>query len=158
MGLTINAYGNCQPIDVVLDDDGEPVDPRTVRPYVNPNFPDQADDVVPDGWYQYETATSFEAGSYPSYGDWRRQLSALGGYELKDAWEGRVGSGAFLELVNFADNEGAIGARTSAKLADDFAANEDAARRAMDPYDFGLYMKWKEAFTMARDGGLVNFR
>lgn len=157
MSLNVNAYGNCQPIDVVLDEDDEPMDPRTVLPYVNPDFPAQADDVS-NRWYQYETTTSFEAGSYGGYGDWRHELAAIGGYEAEDAWHGRVVSAPFVELVNFADNEGVIGPKTSAKLANDFATHRDAAQDQMERYGFGLYVKWQEAFTMARNGGFVNFR
>lgn len=158
MGLDINAYGRCTPIGVTFDAHGEVEQPRTVKPYVNPDFPAQADGIISNIWYQYETCMTFGAGSYPSYGAWRRELAKIGGYDQKDVWEGRIAEGPFVELVNFADNEGVLGPETSAKLARDFEDRMERARNMMDGDDFRLYGKWLKALTMAADGGLINFR
>ena len=158
MGLDIRAYSQCSPIEVTFDEDDEVVEANVVKPYVNPDFPTQAESVSSDVWYRYRDHMSFQAGSYPFYGPWRRELARVGGYEAEDAWEGRVTQGPFVELVNFADNEGVLGPMTSAKLAQDFRDNRERARELMDAEDFRLYGKWIEALTMASDGGLINFR
>lgn len=158
MSLHIRAYGRCTPTEVTFDDEQEVVQDNVVRPYVNADFPAQADGIVHGAWYRYEAQMSFGAGSYDGYGEWRRELARIGGYEAERAWEGFVDEAPFLELVNFADNEGVIGPRTSAKLSADFAAHEDVARGRMDDDGFRRYRKWLEAFTMAADGGFVDFR
>jgi hypothetical protein len=158
MGLDIRAYGRCMPIEVTFDEEGEVVETNVVNPYVNPDFPGQAEGISSDAWYRYRDHMSFDAGSYPSYGAWRRELARVGGYEAEDAWEGRVTTGPFVELVFFADNEGVLGPLTSAKLARDFSDNKARARGLLEPEDMRLYHKWLEALTMAADGGLINFR
>jgi len=157
MGLNISAYSNCKPVDVELDEEGESTIENTVETHVNFDYPERADGMPSRQWYQYDRSMSFTAGSYPNYGHWRRQLASLGGYDAEDAWNGLVPSGPFLELVDFADNEGVIGPITSAKLANDFATYETAARKVMEGRDMVLYKKWRQAFEMARQGGLIKF-
>jgi len=72
-------------------------------------------------------------------------------------------AGPFVELIDFADNEGIIGPRTSAKLAADLVdwksraeahaaafENEDEGRFFLD-----CYAEWTRAFDLAKNGGVV---
>lgn len=156
MGLDINAYRNCK---LVSDGaKGFPTGDNTAWPYVNPSFPQRADAILHHHWYKYEDKTRFCAGTYDAYGEWRTELARLAGYAKEDSWNGTITSGPFYELINFADNEGIIGAETSAKLAADFAAHEAEAQQKMEPYDFDRYQRWKQAFEIASQNGMVEFR
>jgi hypothetical protein len=70
--------------------------------------------------------------------------------------------GPFWELIQFADNEGYIGPTVAAKLATDFANWADRAKEfAKDPevgeWWLVSYNKWRQAFELAADGGVVDF-
>jgi hypothetical protein len=121
-----------------------------VQPYINPDFPDQADGV--SGCYQ-KTAQSqevdFRAGSYSGYNWWREELETMA-----------RGSFAFADMIHFSDCEGTIGPVTSAKLARDFAKFQPQANaRAEDGTMFtAKYNLWRKAFETASDNGFVRFR
>jgi hypothetical protein len=129
--------------------------------YPNPDFAAIGqDDGLERGAYSGERGDGFRAGSYSGYNRWREQLSmmALGVmprivWNNPDEFEGRP----FYEIVHFADNEGVIGPKTSAKLAKDFEDHLDKAREELDEYSFGKYEEWLKAFQTAADDGLVQF-
>lgn len=157
MGLDITAYRDCTPVAVELDDEGQPTRDDVVRAWVNGNYPERAEGLQHLRYYVHGDSMDFSAGPYSAYDAWRRELARIGGYEAEDAWEGRVDTAPFLEMVDFADNEGVIGPATCTKLAQDFAAHEDTARAAMSKQHFGLYAKWWQAFELARHNGFVRF-
>lgn len=128
--------------------------------YVNPGFIAQADGLT-DGIYAVEGTDSFRAGSYGSYNHFREQLARMVGYSPDDAWEGRVVDRPFIELINFSDCEGSIGPKTSAKLANDFAAHQATAgvieSNVHDATFAQRYRQFRAAFETAAKGGYVSF-
>jgi hypothetical protein len=84
-------------------------------------------------------------------------------WDNPDAFQGKP----FVELINFADNEGAIGPETSRKLAQDFDAHSDHFRQLMSTEleqvtieaerFIELYNEFHRAFEVASDDGFVVF-
>ena len=180
MGLSTYAYKGLENLDCLFDECGEPVDPVTREPYENyvqlyrsPDFPEQADDLKEMGWYLYKDSDHFYSTSYSGYNWWRETLAKLAGYE--PVWyesvpgyapskklSHQVGafgvdSGAFHELICFSDCEGTIGAKTSAKLAKDFAEFDEKAKALGDDRFYKGYELFKECFEFASDNGAVKF-
>jgi hypothetical protein len=166
MGLDITAYEKltfAREQEDEDDDGGE----GGVRVYQNPDFPERADGLR-KGIYRTDGETHrFRAGSYSGYSFWRGQLArgfmgleaTFMKWEVTEAHAGLP----FYELVNFSDCEGFIGARTSVKLAKDFADHRDRAVKleADGKVCVGfveLYDEWARAFQIAARGGAVHFR
>jgi hypothetical protein len=171
MGLDISAYSELEKIDSV-DEDGELVIPGKGYAYRLPNvttlsdspvFPQQAEHYAntPYSAYSYKEAVEFRAGSYSGYNNWRHLLAKLAGYSDEDAFRGLAKNRPFNELVNFSDCEGIIGPKTSAKLAKDFAAFDEAARKWPNDQDcawfYEKYAEWHKAFVLAANNGAVEF-
>lgn len=175
MGLDITAYSKLKVVDVVYDADGEPIDPVTreslfvsaadfAHIYVNPDFPERADALM-RGYYLYGETLGFRAGSYSYYSRWREELAKLAGYPgssdslypcSSTVYE--AFGGPFWELINFSDCEGAIGPKTSAKLAEDFAGFRKKLDGAVVSMGFvDTYDEFEKAFQLAADGGAVCF-
>lgn len=114
------------------------------------------------GCYEADDGFHFRAGSYSGYNDWRRWLSetqlGVPPQAVWDAPESFAGK-PFVELVNFADSEGAIGPVTSAKLAEDFRSHQSQPD-LQDPtgYYLSKWDEWARAFALAADDGFVVFR
>jgi hypothetical protein len=172
MGLDITAYKQLAPaVDVECYSDGEPLDyhsywrPGPSLEWSNKTFPGRCDDVDPDTIYSFADSFQFRAGSYGGYNQWRDHLARMAGYgSAKRVFDVQVAVGPFIELIDFADNEGAIGATISAKLARDFLDN--AAKAAEYAATLGVedgawflarYLDWQMAFEMAADHGAVDF-
>ena len=164
MGLDITAASKLELIpDAPADLDGFHVGS-------NPDeFADRADGLKP-GFYRCGKTLNFRAGSYSGYNAWRELLAKLAGYPERvhlsgykppeklhaaGAWEAT--EGPFWELINFSDCEGTIGPKTSAKLAQDFAEHQAAADAHPAEWFRDLYRTWRLAFTMAAQGGAVDF-
>jgi len=182
MGLDISVYRKVTFVRDMDPDEDEGADWRSRgRLASHPHFPAQFDGMK-DGLYELsgdcERASAaewkggepdpdrmqFRAGSYSGYSQWRARLAQLAGYRAE--WRGDwnvPASGPFVELVNFSDCEGAIGPKTSAKLAKDFAewqerADAYAATLGDDGAWFAeLYRTWRRAFEMAAGTGAVDF-
>ncbi len=156
-GLDISAYKNlCEVEKPVLDEEGYPKDwmhqwkPGAGMEWSESIWPGKGFPVTPNSVYEYEEVYSFHAGSYSSYSWWKSKLS-----EFK-------GERAFQELFDFADTEGVIGAKLSAKLRDDFNKyHEEAVIFANTIEDGGVfiekYVKWQKAFQIAPENGAVEF-
>lgn len=116
---------------------------------------------IQPGVYTFAAFGDFSAGSYVGYDEWRQGLARFAfGKSLERAWMENP-KGAFAELLRFADDSGVIGAAVSAKLARDFAENEDRAveyakTQGQDDW-LALYRDFKRAFETAADGGAVYF-
>lgn len=164
MGLAVTAYKKIRIVENDLDDED------LLRILVNPAFPGRADDLVDGATYDYADSMRGWSAPYSSYGEWRNQLAALAGYPAVDHADGRRGvrklhtagawamnGGPFWELINFADNEGCIGAVVSAKLARDFAEHQSKADAHSDPWFRERYAQWRSVFEFAADGGAVEF-
>ncbi len=165
MGLDITAYSKLVPApNAELDRDGYPVDwnshfnaHKGVLAFTEENWPGRSGGIAP-GVYTFGEALRFRAGSYGGYNAWRRDLTQLAGYASIDAvWSDAVTEGPFYELINFADNEGVIGAAVSAKLAKDFAEYAERAEAFPDLWFVASYQNWRKAFELAADGGCVDF-
>lgn len=158
MGLDITAYKKLSKVEnPKLDDDGYPENWQTEwKPgggmiWSESCFPGRGEGVEPNTVYKYEDEFDFRAGSYSGYGWWRERLE-----EISDG-------NSFLELINFADNEGVIGSVVSKKLYNDFVSNAELAEKYSKTigedgeYWFDKYNSWMKAFEMAMDDGAVNF-
>lgn len=159
MGLDITAYSNMNRVDID-DDAGDEGWPRHVRAYPNPSWPDRAGSITA-GWYERTEATevmAFRAGGYSAYNAWRDRLSWLGlGMGAVRVWNGEAGDGPFVALIDFADNEGIIGPETSKRLADQFAEHRSRVAEKADADFMRLYDQLAAAFTLAANGGFVDF-
>ena len=170
MGLDITAYRKLEPAPMQgFDADGEPLQMDAVRLYRNGDFPGRADDIDESVAYVPLNSFDFCAGSYGGYNYWREQLAELAGYPKGEYLDGGVKGeshcaacwsgviGPFSELINFADNEGVIGASVAAKLAKDFAEYQAKADAHPDERFRDRYADWRRAFEMAADNGAVSF-
>ena len=170
MGLDICYYGglhklSSQPTDQAAIE--RLLDRRdVVHIYSNESFPGRAEPLEQGAFYTFDfEGEGFRAGSYSGYGNWRRQLAKLAGYQSPEAvWDSiSITSGPFYELINFSDCEGTIGPAVSAKLAADFAEFQSAADKSVDDGDWdpkyfvSLYNNWRKAFETAADNGAVCF-
>ncbi len=176
MGLDITAYRQLTKLDVLFNEDGEPIDPSTnepmenyFKPYSNPDFPGRADGL--DGTYSYEYAEHVFSRGYGSYGRWRETLAKLAGYPLHErvkfgaveashaaaAWNGKIIEGPFYELVNFADNEGTIGPIVAAKLLRDFVEFDERAKAITEPLFYDGYCDMRRGLEIAADSGALDF-
>lgn len=164
MGLDITWYRECKLAPTAVQQDVDAPD-GMFRAYVNSHFPGREGQIKDRTVYTYERSDGFRAGSYSGYNGWREQLAVLAGYPAErgsghshdhsaGAWA--VASGPFWELINFADNEGIIGAEVSAKLAKDFETFLPQAT-AIGGYFAELYGRWRNAFEQAQHNGCVDF-
>jgi hypothetical protein len=144
MSLEILAYPRIVPVD----------DPNAERLYINPAFPAQADDLK-TGYYEGTPARCYHA-SYRAYNDWREKLCVtVLGVVPQYVWE-HPQPGPFVELINFADNEGLIGPKTCAKLHADFLKYRDAVKHLGEDF-LKDYDDIAEAFEIGSSGA-VSFR
>jgi hypothetical protein len=168
MVLDVSAYSNIKLLENVhLDEDGDPVDDAEelvdyFQPCVNAHYPSHAEGIENGALYGYEEEFGFCAGSYSGYNTWRNSLAHLAGYEsAKHVWDHPGLVGPFVELINFSDCEGVIGASLSAKLAKDFADFNDRAKKTAAKYGgdwfYSLYQEWQKAFELAAQNGAISF-
>jgi len=179
MGLDISAYRKLTKLDVLFNEDGEPVDPETretlddyLKVYANPDFPGRAEGLEDHACYSYADAEHVFSRSYGGYNRWRETLAKLAGYPMDErqmfgvreashaaaAWNGKVKSVApFWELVNFADNEGTIGPVVAAKLLRDFIEFDERAKAITEGDFYEGYCDMRRGLEMAADGGALSF-
>lgn len=163
MGLDIRVYSQ-------LKDTGRPFDWDTDegKAFISNNHPDFAQRCVeftPRNAFKYEGELHAYIGAYSYYGAWRDQLAKLAGYppvggRLRPYSEGAWAAteGPFWELIDFTDCDGVLGTAVCQKLAKDFAAYEESARRLGDEDFLYTYLQFKAAVELASDGGAVVFR
>lgn len=156
MGLDITAYERITLTDDEITDANVGV--THDRMWVNPNFPGRANDIKHGGVYRIDGfVLRFSAGSYGGYNNWRDMLARMVGHASAEvAWR-NPSPGPFMELINFADNEGTIGSDVSRKLADDFEVWQKTADQHPDEYFRRMYALWRRAFETAGCGGAVCF-
>ena len=158
MGLDITAYKNLHVVEnPELDEEGYPSNwesewmPGAGVEWSEENFPGRAPELKCDAVYGFEDSYDFRAGSYSGYGWWRDKLEEF------------ARDDDFYELIEFADNEGAIGASVSAKLYEDFIRNRADAEKFQktitddDGWWLEQYDKWTTAFSYAKENGAVDF-
>lgn len=159
MGLDVIAYERIEWLGS-MDGDHEADDTACVYP--NDDFPTRADGLEA-GWYRWSGRQhDFRAGSYSSYNWWRDRLAEMIGSSAQAIWQ-KPEPGPFVELIDFADNEGALGPATSRKLAADFADWADRAESFAATlgesagYFTETYDNFRRAFEIAATGGAVQF-
>jgi hypothetical protein len=180
MGLDITAYSKMKKLDVLFNNDGEPVDPVTLEPVEDyykvrayHDFSGRADGLEDGACYSYAESEHVFARSYSGYSVWRETLAKLAGYPLysfinalgvqknsyaASSWHGNVPDGApFVELVNFSDCEGCIGPVVAAKLLRDFVEFDDRAKAIVDDRFYVGYCQLKRGLELASDGGALEF-
>lgn len=130
-------------------------------------------DGLGEGMYEYRPEIFYKRiGSYSYYNAFRQDLALFRfGKEPQHIWDNIEGfeGQPFVELINFADDEGFIGPKTSAKLFRDFLRhNADFAERCRAHFSIVgkprkslnfivTYAKFLEAFRTAADFGVVKF-
>lgn len=170
MGLDISAFSKIKyRDDLKADENWNPVDVGAGRAAigdffvacVDSHFSDVADGIVHKGVYEYDNYRCFRAGSYGGYNLWRYALAQVVQHVDTDR---DYESEAFFELINFSDCEGTIGAKTAAKLRDDFVNYHAAAKEYSKSfgveesiYFMELYNSWMMAFELAAFDGCVVF-
>ncbi len=165
MGLGIQAGSNAIFITTDLDDEQACTIAVTA-----PDYPERLDG-FPEGIYEFKgEIILFTIGRYSYYDAWRALLCrVILGIDPAVLWADPaafVGQ-PFVELVNFSDQEGAIGPRTSQKLAQDFANYVD---RLPDLLSNGweesivtraafleLFQQFQYAFELASHNGFLIF-
>jgi hypothetical protein len=169
MGLDITAYRGLKLAEGFTIVDGEVcrsggsyAGDEAVRFYIDKGC--RAPELSADAVYVWTERANFRAGSYSGYSEWRNNLAVLAGWRNDEhAWGTPDGAGTpFMELINFSDCEGVIGAAVSAKLAKDFAEwQERAVQYGALVDDDGWFLEkfgeWRRAFEMAADNGAVRF-
>jgi len=123
----------------------------------NDEFPGRADEIESGAVYLPEEKFYFRAGSYGGYNIWREHLALLAGFSAAATVWDNPAPGPFMELIDFSDCEGTIGATVARKLAQDFAAFQAQADRHPSCDFRELYADWRRAFEMAADRGAVLF-
>lgn len=172
MGLDITAYTKLTPAPDAELKDGYPVDyehfwhaSEGVLKWTEENWAGHTAGIESGATYKIGDSFGFRAGSYSGYGQFRRWLAgAMGWPSIETLWGQDNVSGPFVELLHFADNEGVIGPVVAAKLAKDFADNEERIVAIAEQdgsegaYYLQKYREWRKAFELASDGGAVEFR
>jgi hypothetical protein len=167
MGLGICAYSKIELVEELSVDEanirGDTPD-GLIYLYFLDEFKERADSLKA-GFYKVNgTDYRFRAGSYGGYNDWRNILSeVMLGIAPDIVWtnSAKFKGQPFYELIDFADNEGIIGPRTSMKLSLDFETErEKMANRARQRFQFwilGTYDHFHKAFKLASDNGVLKF-
>lgn len=165
MGLDITAYRKLKRVKSPEMEGEEPVNWQAechIREsdidLTESNFPGRTDGLAP-GVYTFEDKVDVYAGSYGGYNQWRDQLARHSGYPSASAvHQAPPDEGPFVELINFSDCEGYIGASVASKLAKDFAEHQfRILAESENAYFIEKYLEWRKAFEMAADGGAVEF-
>ena len=161
MGLRISAISKIQKVD----DDGSiwiGDEAHSRHSYESGNYEET----------QESQSVHTTIGSYSSYNRWRNDLAmAIHGVEAAIIWEDSSYAGkAFVELIDFSDCDGVIGAEVAEKLYHDFVEHEKAfkhwtmcqwlkAGNMKDDIDLcwdEIYEDFMQAFDIARkDGALI---
>lgn len=161
MGLDITVYKQLSRVEnPKLDEYGDPEKwntewkPGASMEWSEKHFPGRGEGIDPQKVYKWKEKFGFRAGSYSGYNWWRDKLNQFANKDNP--------SNDFIELINFADNEGVIGFVVSRKLAKDFEQNEVKAKDFAETLDDGewwleQYQNWKKAFETASDYGAVEF-
>lgn len=116
------------------------------------DFPERADGMV-DGIYSFEDKKDGFHYSYGGYHAFRQALArAVGIADLERWWKTNPADDvAFFELLQFADNEGFWGPRSTANLAADFKALKHELPRDGDLYSLPATVA-AFAYAAANDG------
>jgi hypothetical protein len=173
MGLDILAISNLRLVDpevkaaldrlpevsLYLHDD--PALTITERSKKEPNY--RCDDMANGDYYRTKESEEydFRAGSYSSYGQFRRELSETflnsppeKVWSNPKSYEGQP----FYELVDFSDCEGVIGPEVCAKLHKDFVdGRKKFVEEVHSNWSVERYDSWTKALELAKEDGVIIF-
>ena len=138
------------------------------------DFPDQADGLPHHSCWETSQRDAHIHHSYGGYNIYREWLCmAAYGVLPEDVWSDpeKYKGQPFYEQINFADNEGTIGPKTAAKLAQDYRDQREKVMAFFaEPNRFfaadykgwqaempGKYDEWAAAFALVGESGLVIF-
>jgi hypothetical protein len=158
MGLDIRAYSGLVKVRAFNegDESGDYYDQGLRKFYPHIDFPASRFTPLEENMlYSYVSEYSFRAGSYSGYNEWREQLAALVGTTTDQVWA-EPQPGPFMELINFADNEGTLGSEICEKLLHDFQGWNDRAKGG-GTWFYDRYVHWMKAFELGADNGAVDF-
>jgi len=125
------------------------------------------DDLAADlaeGIYGSQKSWRFRAGSFSGHKAFKDFLSVTFiGVSADKIWADpeQYAAAPFVQLVNFSDCEGVIGATVSKKLYADFVVNEERFLTAtsmpgdLNEWRRNCYSNWKRAFELAKDDGCI---
>lgn len=101
---------------------------------------------------------------YSSHGRFREALIRLIQREdLLDAegkikWNELPSDLPFIDLIDFADNEGCLDYEVAKNLFEDFDQWKLDAEKYLSEYELSIYKKWTQIFKDASDNGIIVFR
>jgi hypothetical protein len=172
MGLDICAFSNLiSTTNYTKNEDGDIISDDYIE-YINNEDGETSD------YYTYDDCFSFRAGSYRGAAVWRGWLATIAGLDEKVKTvnnEEEFLTLPFTALIVHSHIGGspAILAKTSAKLAKDFADFKEIARTTLPDNDdegqdascheeekqwfFDMYCEWQKAFELASNNGGVVF-
>ena len=160
MGLDVTAYPRCRLLEATEGYGGQHHDrPNTVHIYTpGKNYLLRLDGQAP-GYYTYRGDTfHFRAGSYTAYNEWREWLARrIFNTSTEVIWQQRerFAGQPFIALIDFPDNEGALGPETCAALVRDFADHEHILDGLLEISTIAGYQNWWTAFATAAHRGFV---
>jgi hypothetical protein len=163
MGLDAYAYEHAELIEAGrfsdFDEDrvGDlPEGQVFLRPF-DGAFEEQAEGLV-DGIYRVSGEVLHSRRSYGGYSHLRDQVSrSVTGYPAEVVWKRDDWQDLTLGYwINFADNEGLIGPKTCALLADQAEAVGDLTLDS--DWDERSWAEWRAMFRLAADTGLISYR
>lgn len=166
MGLDVSAYSG---LEKVSEQEASEDEDAYLRLRQDPDFPGRADEIEDNAYYKYTENKHFFSRGYGGYNAWRDELARIAGYTLSfyteygKEWPSYAATvwnnpkpGPFMELINFTDCDGIIGAAVSKKLAADFAEFQSKADHEDKRFKEG-YDQLRAAFEMASNNGIVKF-
>ena len=129
---------------------------------------------LPQGWYKDSDESrghGFRAGSYSGYNAFRNDLCKFvtDGASDKEVWANIRGyeGMCFMDLIDFSDCQGVIGAEVSGRLHQDFVENRESFKEwlyknykedeEMVEYRLEVYDDFTLAFEIAKEDGIVIF-
>lgn len=161
MGLDVSFYASATKVEhspAYPFDDDECWDAHHVL-YVS-DFPKQADGLEHHSCWVTEGRVAHIHHSYGGYNLFREWLSKTAldvapefVWTKPEAYEGK----SFVDLINFADNEGTIGPVTAQRLASQFASQRSRIVATNDDM-IDRYDEWGTAFALVGETGFVVFR
>lgn len=151
MGLDITAYGQ---IKIIEDSEPEYY-------FSNLGFPqsNMKDIEKKEIQISFDESLDFGVGSYGGYNHFRNKLCEISNGITQDIlWSSKDETLKFYWLINFSDCEGYIGTSYCKILHKEFIKYENDIIKKLDDKHRELYFNFKEAFGIASNSGLVDFK
>lgn len=156
MGLDISVYKNLKLVALKDEYEGEYDDIDICVFVLDPDWEDRIKNFK-QGFYEAEFIHQGPTTAYSRHGVFRRQLCAVSNVQIEDVWEGKHNDIPFYEIIDFADNEGALDYEVAEKLYNDFINNREKFSELEDGF-MNKYDEWTETCKVAADNkGVIIF-